>query len=483
MSDRERRIAIIGAGITGLTAAYRLEAWARDHRVAVSVFEAKGRPGGIIRTTRMAGVVVEGGADSFLTRKPEALQLAYELGLGGDVIGSNPKARGAYIFHRRKFHPIPRGIVYGVPTDLDALRKSGILTSWGKWRVLGDLVLPGQAIDGDIALGQLLRHRFGNQWVDRLAAPILSGIYGGDVDHLSLEAIAPAVAGWLRRQKSLIRAAQKSVAEESLKRATAHFSVGPDSMFATLAQGLSTLVEALAARLQWTRLRYQTAVTRIEPVPGGRFRLFTNSGDEIADAVIVTVPAHAAASLLSFAPVVAEHLGRIPYADVAVVGAVYRPQAITLRMDRTGFLVPGGQGVQLTAATWVRAKWAYRNDTPYVPLRTFYGRAGQPSVLHRSDAEILDWHHEDLKATMGIDADPIEAAVFRIPQGMPQYLVGHRDRVNQITQRLNAWHGLILAGAAYDGVGIPDCIRQGTSAAQRVMALEGLTRSEGMGRG
>ncbi|MDA8195571.1 MAG: protoporphyrinogen oxidase [Thermaerobacter sp.] len=459
------QIAVIGGGITGLSAAHGLLPWAREQQVAVTLFESQSRLGGVIQTVELAGVPIEAGPDSLLTRKPDALNLIRSLGLGDQLLGLNPGAHGAYIFHRNRLHPIPAGLVAGVPAEMDGLWRTGLLSWFAKARALGDLFLPAAQPEDDMALGRLLRYRFGNQVVDRIATPILSGIYAGDIDALSLQATAPQVAAWARQNKSLMRAAREAARGRQPARPPA------PSLFMTVRSGLGRVVESLADSLSPVAVRLNTPIRRVEPMRSGGFRLQTAAGDrERFDAVILSTPAWAAAPLLDFSVEVQNRLMAVPYTDLALVLAVYRPQDISLPLDKTGFLVPPGEGVAMTAATWVRSKWDYPTAVPWVPIRTFYGRASAPVNLNLSDADMLQSFQQDLARVMGVRRDPVEARVIRIPAGMPQYLVGHIARIQELRERLKSWPGLYLAGAAYEGVGIPDCVRQGQSAAKALMA-------------
>lgn len=455
------RVAVVGGGITGLAAAHGLRLWAQSVGAEVTLFEASHRLGGVIRSLDLGGVRVEGGPDSLITRKPAAIELARSLGLGPQLIGLNPAVHGAYIYHRGRLHPIPDGLMAGVPTTVEGLWNSRLLSWKGKLRALGDLVLPSPYAANDMALGRLLRQRMGHQVVDRIAAPILSGIYAGDIDKLSLEATAPHIATLARQNKGLMRAA----------RAARRPAEAPEkSLFMTLENGMETLVLALIRSLASVSIRTDCPVRDIAPADHGRY--WVNTGEtslELYDAVILATPAWATAQLLKMSPSLSQQLEKIPYTNLAIVIGVYHPTDISHPMDKTGVLVPVGEDVSMTAATWVRSKWAYRHPLPLVPIRGFYGRAAEPVDLQWSDQKFVAMFRRDLQRTMGLEANPVAYRVMRIPHGMPQYLVGHRSRVRDIYERLKAWPGIYVAGAAYDGVGIPDCIHQGSRAAETLI--------------
>lgn len=462
------RVVIVGGGITGLAAAWRLEPWARAGAIEVELWEASERLGGAIRSHRQGGWVVEGGPDSLLRRKPQAERLCQELGLGDELIGTHPAHRGSYIYHRHRLYPIPVGLEAGIPTRLGPLVRNPLLSPWGKIRAAADLIRPGLRPEEDIALGVLLSHRFGREVVERLAEPLLSGIYAGDLWTMSTAATFPHFLTWARQSRSLLWAAGKARGRRST-------APGAESPFVTLASGLQTLVERLTEQLSATlvvRGRLATEVVH----RSYRFRVCGADGSEAeAEAVVLATPAWASAPILAKAyPQAAQALGAIPYTNLAVVGLVYDQSAVPRALDRTGFLVPRGEGLAITACTWVSAKWAYPQPSSQAVFRVFLGRA-DTDVLAQADGRLLEQALTDLEVVMGrFSAPPLWSKVFRLERGLPQYLVGHRARVQAARQGVNRTPGLFLAGAALDGVGIPDCIRQGEEAAAAVLAYLGL---------
>jgi len=455
-----RRIAVIGSGITGLAAAWRLrDRAAAGTPVEVVVYEQSGRAGGVIQTDRTWGVPLEGGPDSLLVRKPHAIELARAVGLGDHLIVTHPAARGADIYWRGRLHPIPPGLVAGVPRDLTALRRSTILGPYDKLRLLVDrLMRPPRRPVADVSLGQLLARHFGAGLVDRLAAPMLSGIYAGDIRQLSTRATYPQVLDWWMRYGSLLKARAAEPTPSAPR--------GP--VFMTLDQGLQLLTDTLAERLT-PDLRLQTPVAAVEP-DGSRYRVVTAGGEEAYDGVVVAVPAGRAATLLETAdPAAAALLRTIPYAGLAVVGLVFDPDAVRLPAGKTGLLVPASQPVGMTAVTYVSQKWQYPTPLPYVPIRVFYGRSGDVRDLDRDDDTLVAKAVEELSRVAEVRGEPRLARVFRHDPGMPQYTVGHVDRVEALQRVLAAHPPLRVAGAAYRGVGIPDCVRDGTDAADAVL--------------
>lgn len=463
---RVKRVAILGGGISGLTVAHRLEPYARAGDLEVHLIEARDRLGGVIQTDTSHGAVLEGGPDSLLRRKPAAEKLCRELGLDDDLIGLNPAVRGSYIFHRGRLHPIPAGVEVGVPTRLSALWQSPLLSWRGKVRALGDLLMRPGKPTADRGLGELLARHFGREVVDLLAEPMLAGIYAGDARRLSTRASFPQLLEMEARHGSLIAAYRR--------RGAARPSAGAGgSPFLTLSGGMETLVQALADRLRATAVHLGIRAVSARPAKDQGWEVTFDRGQVwTADAVVSALPAYAASALLGAGSSrLADLLRPIPYADLAVVGLLYDPADIPRRLDRTGFLVPRREGLEMTACTWVASKWGTMAPGG-VPLRVFFGRAGGEDVTRWDDGRFEDTVRRELRVTMNVAAAPRYVAVFRWPEAMPQYLVGHVERVGAVRQELKGLPGLYLAGSAFDGVGVPDCIRLGERIAASV--AEGL---------
>ncbi len=460
-----RRVAVIGGGISGLAAAFRMADLGGAH--TLTLFEASARLGGVIESERRDGVVLEGGPDSSLRRKPEFLELVQRLGLGARIMGTNPKVQGSYIFHRGHFYDIPGGIQAGVPTRWDSLWSTELLSLGEKVRLWGDLVIPCRGDSTDIALGALLRRRFGDGYVDRIASPILAGIYAGDIDRLSTAVLAPSLLTFQSRGRGLLRGARADGG-----RMTTGGAAG-QSLFVSLATGMESLIAALHSALKNNvDIRLNSPVVSLVPIDGG-FRVVLRDGSPMHfDDVVLAVPAYQAAQILTFIdPEARKRLAGIEYADLAVVGAIYHGQAFNRPLTRTGYLVPRGEGLEMTASTWVRAKWDYADPSEDVPIRAFFGRSGQDDFLRRTDEEILATCRQELGFIMGVTDAPRYARVFRIPHGMPQFHVGHQQVVRQIRDEISRWRGLKLIGSYFDGVGLSDCIRHANQAAEELVPV------------
>lgn len=452
------RYVVVGGGISGLSAAHALGDKFPDAEIVL--LEARARIGGKIITDRTGGYVLEGGPDSILRRKPEAIDLA--TGLGLTPIGTNPGTRGAFIYYHGRFFPIPVGIQAGIPTDIKALLKSRLLSWSGKFRASLDFVLPRITDrDQDMALGRFLRYRFGDEVVDRLAAPMLSGIYAGDIDQMSLEATFPQFKDLERDSRSVVLGSRR-------RQRLAKPSTTSGSLFASFPRGLESLTETLAEAMTSVEIRYNAPVDRLESQDNiVQVRL----GDVTieADGVVLAVPAFVAASLIQdVSPMVAHVLREIAYPNLAVVGAIYAPDAINVPDHKTGFLVPRQPKIQMTAGTYVSSKWHYPGVPEGKVIRAFYGHAGD-DILRLSDQELSDLYHQEMSTIFPKIGKPFYQRVFRHPSAIPQYQVGHvRKMQAALTQMRQDWPRVVLAGAYIDGVGIPDCVRRARLAVEEL---------------
>ena len=449
-----RRVVVIGAGISGLAAAWELTQ--RDPSVEVIVLEAAAAAGGKLRIAELAGVPVDVGAEALLARRPEGVDLARALGLGDELI--EPLTLSARVRAGGENHPLPTGTMMGVPGDLDALRSSGVLSAEGLARVVAEPSLePLPPLTDDVAVGALVRDRLGDEVVTRLVEPLLGGVYAGRADGLSLSATVPALAAALRRDGgSLVRAAAASP--------TGPAATGP--VFVSLPGGLARLASTLAGRLTVRTGVTVRAIRRTEtgfaldcgPVP--------ESTELLADAVIVATPAAKAAGLVrGIAPTAAADLAGIDTASVAIVSLAF-----------TGVDPPPGSGLLVGTAERfaVKAITVSSQKWPGTPagltlLRASIGRAGEVADLQRDDDELIAVVRRDLAALVGITAPPIDVLVTRWGGGLPQYAVGHNERVARIDAAIGAVPGLALCGASYGGLGIPACIASARRAVQAIM--------------
>lgn len=462
------RVVVVGAGLTGLSAAYHLQqlALSEGNTLEVTLVEAQQRVGGVIHTLHDAGHVIERGPDSFLAGRPAMMGLVESLGLSDQLVRSQPLA--TYVLRDGRLEVMPRGLVLGVPVSLGALLGAKGLPLAGRLRAAMDLVHPAASLSGDLSAGRFFRERLGDAWVDQFVEPLLSGIHAGDLDTLSLQAALPHLYQAVHGGRGLIRATQRLVAQRPKVRAGSPGA--PAGPFATLRGGLETLVEALRDRVGSTQILRGIAVRSIERVPA-HFVVHLEDGRALrADAVVLATPAAAAACMLPSAARVLRALDCVAPVSVANVALAYPRDALPSQARATGFIVPRSvRGHTLTACTWVHMKWPHATPHGQALLRCYVGRSGDEGLVDQDDGVLIERVLEDLRQILHIRAKPLLHCVTRWPQAMPQYAVGHLDRLADVRRTLaEHYPGVYLAGAAFGGSGLPDCVRQGKEAAQAV---------------
>lgn len=457
------RLLIVGGGITGLAAAHRAVELARERAVPLelTLVEARGRLGGTIATERADGFLVESGPDSFLSEKPWALALCRRLGVEDRLARTDDRFRRTFVWRRGRLHPLPDGFQLLAPTRLRPFLTSSLFSWPGKLRMAMDLVLPRGAGD-DESLGAFVRRRLGREALDRVAQPLVAGIYTADPDDLSLAATMPRFLDLERRERSIVLALWRAA-----RRAPQAGTSGARwSLFVTFLGGMEELVTTLAGRLPPGATVPKQRVSGVERA-GGRWRASTVEGGRFeADRVIVATEAHATARLVRYLdPTLATLLGEIPYASAATVSLGYRRADIPHPLDGFGFVVPRSEGRALLAATFSSVKYPGRAPEASALLRGFVGGALHAGILEEDDPALIARVRAELRDALGVVAEPVLARVARWPASMPQYRVGHLARVETIERRVAALPGLVLAGGAYRGVGIADCVRSGEAAA------------------
>ena len=482
MTAHAPRLIVIGAGITGLSAAYA--ALRLRPETQVTVLERSLHVGGCIVTEHQDGFVLDGGPDSFLKTKPAAIALCRQLGLEGELISVREAGRNVYVVHDGKLLPLPPGMALAVPTRLAPLLTTPLLSPAGKLRMLGDLLLPAHflAPEDDESIAAFVARRFGREAADRLAAPLLGGIYSGDAETLSLRSTFPQLAEYERAHGSVVFgmfAAQVPGASHSRSRlgqlrALLRWMRRGDKLlpspFASFPRGMGQLVDALLSKLPEGTVRRGAEVVRLHP-PATREKLWTvelAGGERLAaDGVLLAAPARVCAGLVPDAELSRELLA-IPQGSTATVFIGLDRAGVAHPLDGSGFVVPKGQG-RILAATWVSSKWEGRAPAGKVLLRTYLGGARDPELLSTaSDAELVSLARTELERLMGHLGQPELTRVFRYVDSRPQPVTGHGARLERIRAGVRRLPRLELAGAAYDGVGIPDCIRQAETAVSRL---------------
>ncbi|MGE5461141.1 MAG: protoporphyrinogen oxidase [Solirubrobacterales bacterium] len=454
------RVVVIGGGIAGLATAYRLSRASDPPEVVL--LEAEATPGGKVRSATVGGLELEAGPDSLLARKPWAVELCRELGLGGDLVAPAPAL--AQVYTDAGLLPFPSG-PFGISTDmLEMLRWPG-MSYRGKVRAGRDLVMRARKASGDESLGSLLRRRIGDEATEKLVAPLLGGLFAGDVDLLSVQATFPELATWERDHGSLITGARIASRAAAAHRAP---GTGPPPMFLRLRGGLRRLTEALASALGPERVRLGTSVAAVDR-DGQGFTVRVAGGQDVAaDAVVFATPAFVTAELAgTLAPAAVNDLRSIPYVSTAVVLMVYPPGSGEGLPVSSGFVAPRGK-LAITAATLVSRKWPDESFGDRAVVRCFVGAAGTEDVVDEPDDDIVEGVSRQLGAIYMLPEHPEAAEVVRWPRAMPQYEVGHLERVAAIEAALPS--GAFVVGQAYRGTGIPDCVRQANGVAERVLA-------------
>jgi len=459
-----RRVAIVGGGISGLAAAYFL----RDAPVSVTVYEGSPRPGGKLAVSDVAGIATDDGAEALLTRRPEGTDLIRAVGLADQLV--TPGTLSARVWIRGAVRDLPGRQLMGVPADFAELARSQVLSPTGLARARLDAELPATPLDGDVSVAGYASARFGQELVDRLVDPLLGGVYAGRSEELSLEATLPGLAAAARRHRSLAAAAATLLPP-------AGNGAAPPPAFTTLAGGLGTLPPAVAAA-SGAAVRTSCMVRELIRIPNG-WRLITGPasqpGTAEADAVILAVPARPASRLLaSTAPAAAVALGEIRYASMAIVTLAYPREAFAVPLGGSGYLVPAVEGRAVKAVTFSTVKWPHllraQPEHGVHIVRCSLGRIGEETVLQRDDAELAAVASAEFAAATGASGPPAEARVTRWGGALPQYAVGHLDRVARIRAAVAAQPGLAVCGAAYDGLGIPACVATARAAADQVLA-------------
>ncbi|WP_372631781.1 protoporphyrinogen oxidase [Cohnella sp.] len=485
MTNRSRRVAVLGGGITGLSAAFYLLKLAEEggEAVEVTVLEGSDRLGGRVNTLRRDGFVIERGPDSFLARKLPMIRLAEELGLVGELTGTNPQAMMTYISRDGKLVPMPQGLVMGVPSDREKFMQTELVSEQGKLRALQEADLPEDAKPGDEPVGTFLERRMGKEMVERVFEPLLAGIHAGDLYKLGLEATFPQFKRMVEEHGSLnagTQAAQAAAAAASKARASAG-SAGspalPASVFLTFKNGLSTVIEALEQRIRAAggHIRLGAMVREIASAGSAEkpsYRLSLSDGTSCqADQVIVTLPAYAAAELLEPHTDVSALLA-IRYVSVAnVVFGYDAAEGFDHDLDGSGFLVPRGEKRLITASTWTSSKWQHTAPEGKRLIRCYVGRANDEQGVELDDEAMIAAVRGDLRDLMGLEAAPEFAEITRLRRSMPQYPVGHVEAIADFRAKLaQRLPGVNATGAAFEAVGLPDCIAQGKQAAEALLA-------------
>lgn len=468
-----KRIAIIGGGISGLSAAFALE---RNRCSGIPLeyvlFEGSPRLGGVLATEHMGGCVIEAGPDSFLTEKPWAIDLCRQLGLAEQLIGSNDADRKTYIMVNGRLVEMPDGLMFMVPTKILPTLFSPLFSVSTKLRMAREWFHPPHKANGDESVAALVERHYGAEVVDRLADPLLSGVYGGEAAYLSVRAVLPKFADMEAKHGSLGRAMLTS----RKKMTEAKGPVRP--LFTSLKNGMQQIVDAIVSRLNSSALITSSPVSSVQAQDNG-WTLSAGYQSDHFDAVILAIPAHTTAALLEIASrELAAELKGIAYTSSITVNLAYDQKVRAALPPGFGFLVPRSEGKRMLACTFVHNKFPHRTSEDRALLRCFVGGRRNEAALAWPDAEIIAAVRKELGEMLGLQAEPLFYRVHRWQSAMAQYGVGHLERLNRIERLLAQLPGLFLAGNAYRGIGVPDCVRSGTDAATNALVSLGLAKPQ-----
>jgi protoporphyrinogen/coproporphyrinogen III oxidase len=463
-----KRIAVVGGGISGLASAYTLEkARGAGAPLEYVLFESSPELGGVLRTENVEGCVIEAGPDSFLTEKPWAAELCRELGIGGQLIGSNDAERKTYILTHGKLVAIPDGLMFMVPTKILPAVFSPLFSTGTKLRMAGEWFHPPHKATEDESVASMVERHYGREMIDRLADPLLAGVYGGGASQLSVRAVLPRFAEMEAKHgslgKAMLAARKKAVARNG----------PPKPLFTSLRNGMQQLANGVVNRLDRQAIRVECPVQSVARQQN-RWCVSARGQNELFDAVILGISTQAAATLLpSTSEKLAAELRAIAYTSSITVVLGYDQNVRSTLPPGFGFLVPRAEGKKMLAATFVHKKFPFRAPEDRALIRCFLGGAGGEEMLALSQDEILHVVRDELRDILNLVAEPLFHRVYKWRAAMAQYNVGHLERLERIDSLRSGLPGLFLAGNGYRGIGVPDCVRSGNEAAWHALAAVG----------
>jgi oxygen-dependent protoporphyrinogen oxidase len=467
-------IAIIGGGISGLSTAWYLQkAQQTGVNLRYTILEQSERWGGKVLTDvhnviEAGQFIIEGGPDSFLaTQKPWATQLARELGLAERFLGTNDEKRTVYVLHKGRLKPMPDGIYLVTPTKIWPFAKSTLISPWGKLRMGLDFILPGRQDTNDESLADFIGRRLGQEAVDKLAEPLMAGIYNAVAEELSIMATFPRFRELEAKYGSLIRGMLKA---SKLQEEAARKNPNPNNLsaFISFKHGTQELIDTLVQQLTGD-LRLATGVYHIERQPDQTYRLHLSDDTTLsADAIVLALPAYLSGQLLqTIAPESARALNEIRYVGTGTITLAYREAEVNNPLNGFGVVIPRSEKRQINALTWTTTKFNGRAPEGYVLLRAFFGGARTLHMMDMRDGEIIHIVRDELRSILGVEAEPVFSRIYRWPNAQPQYDVGHLARVDRIETHLPT--SIYVTGHAFRGVGLPDCVHQSQQTAQQVV--------------
>lgn len=478
----KRHLVVVGGGIAGLAAAYRAAKTSHDHDLAwkITLLEKDNYWGGKITTDRVDGFVIEGGPDTFIVTKPWAMKICRELGISDRLYGTNPDKNATYVLKDQELAPLPEGLMMMIPSKFKPMIFTDLLSWPEKARMGLDFFIPPRKENGDESLGGFVTRRLGRAAYERLIEPLMSGIYAGDGDQLSLTSTFPYLHELEKTHGGLIKGALAVRRRREARRVNSANSQGK-GIFRTPKSGLVEIVDAYleALREMGVELALETAVQAVAR-DGDGYQLRLEGGNNLScDAVIIAAPAYVTGALLEkLDPGLADDLQSIPYVSTATVSLAYPQADLPVDLDGRGYVIPRREGREALACTWTSSKFPHRAPEGQALLRVFIGRAGQEEDLEWTEEELLAAAKRELKATLGIEIEPSLTRVHIWEKAMPQYNLGHPEKLEEIDRALENYPGLEVAGNGYRGIGIPDCIHSGEQAVDRILAALGEISAE-----
>lgn len=466
MTKVKKKVAIIGGGAAGLTAAFYLQKKIREENLPIELklIEASHHLGGKMQTVVRDGFTIERGPDSFLARKTSITRLAKEVGMDNQLVHNSTGK--SYVLVDEKLYSMPGGSIMGIPTEIGPFITTGLFSLGGKLRAAADFLLPRSEKGKDQALGKFFRRRLGDEVVENLIEPLLSGIYAGDIDQLSLMSTFPQFYEVEQKYRSLIIGMKKAAPP---KPKTPVNNEKKQGVFLTFKSGLQSFAEAIEAKLDPSMILKGHRVIKISKVEN-EYEIYLNNGESILVDCVVAATPHKATQVMFSDYSFFDPFKIVPSTSVATVALAFPIEAIKKDIDGTGFVVSRNSDYTITACTWTHKKWEHSTPQGKALLRCYVGRAGDETIVELSDDQIIKIVLEDLNKTMDITMDPEFSVVSRWKNAMPQYTVGHKQRIQTIKEHVkNELPGVFLAGASYEGIGVPDCIDQGEMAVQDVL--------------
>lgn len=468
-----KKVVVIGAGITGLSAAYFLhKSMEAGEPVDYLLVEKDHRVGGKIVTNKLDGFTIEGGPDCFLSAKPWVGQIAEQLGIADQIMPSKPASTRTFVWADNRLNELPEGLMGLVPTKLVPFALSPLISWKGKFRMAMELFIPKKKTDEEETLGSFVTRRLGKEALDKIAEPLIGGVHSGDPDFMSLNASFPRFIQMEKEHGSLLKAMLVSRAKTP-KPAPLKPGQVPKTFFMTFKEGMGSLTDALVDQLDAKKVLLGCEVNKVERLEDGKYQVTIDGMEPVlADAVIITAPSYEAAKVVdNLDPEMTENLVKIPQATSATVSLGFKRSELTNYLDSYGLLVPLSENRKIHAATFSSSKWNFRTPSEdYVLIRAFVGGARHQELVHLNDEELVNLVLGELKDIMKLKAKPVIYNISRWVKGMPQYNIGHLNRVAAIEARMAANPGLHVVGGSYRGVGVPDCINVGTQAAEKVLA-------------